>query len=255
MPQPPPADSDLPARLAAVEQREAWYRAKSLRDILEIKKALKLREQEVFDRRQDLETRETSIHQLHQTQLDLCANLAAHTADLEHYAHALAAAEHAQAEAAARLNRLRATWSWSLAAPLRALQKKFSPLPPASVPAPAGNFTPAPGRAFTYYLHTTPFRLYPADPVTLRGWIFSPDHTPITALRARVDHRFFDGTTALPEPEVAAQHALPAAVTQPGFTVTLNVPPGRHDLALEVQLADATWFTFLTAPVWGRPSA
>lgn len=251
MPQPPPADSDLPSRLAAVEQREAWYRAKTLREFLELKKAVKLREVEVNERREDLEARDTVIHQLHAEVETLRAQLHTRALFLEQFSHRLAATERQRDDHTAQVARMRRTWGWSLSAPLRSLQKRFAPLRPIALsnPPPAD---PAPGRDFVYHLPSTPFRIYPPTAITLHGWAFSADRRPITAIRSRVDTTTSPGEYGLPEPEVAAHHGWPPAEDTLGFTLDVLVPPGRHTLGLEAELGTDGWFTILSIPVWGQ---
>ena len=242
------AAPDLVQKLAAIEQREAWYRAKTLRQFLEFKKALKLREVEVDERRRDLEARDTAIHRLHAEQDLLRAQVNRRARYLESFTALLAAAERERDDKAAQVARMRRTWGWELSAPLRSLQKRFAPLPPA-VPQTVPPADPAPGLEFVYFMRTTPFRIYPRTAVTLEGWAFPADRRRVTGLRARVDTTTTLGEYGLPETDIAARHRT--ADEKLGFVVDVSVPLGRHTLGLECELGADGWFTILSIPVWG----
>ncbi len=236
-------------RLAEIEQREAWYRAKTLREFLELKKALKLREVEVDERRQDLEARDTTIHQLHAERELLHTKAHRRARYLEDLVRKLTQVERERDERAAQVARMRKTWGWSLMAPLRSLQKRFAPLPvPPVASAPACD--PAPGLAFEYFLHTTPFRLFPSTAVTLLGWAFPHDRRRVTGIRARVDTTTTAGEYGLPEAEIAARHETENE--RLGFAIDVAVPAGRHTLGIEAELGADGWFTILSVPVWGE---
>lgn len=283
------AAGDAPSETRSqLEQREAWYRAKSLRSILELKKALKLREAEVEERRQELETRDTTIyeirnellelrpqleardtiiydtrnevlelrpkieerdttiHLLHQEARALRAELNERARQLEELVHLLRTVDDDRQQIR-KLAARRPPWpeSWF---------RSPKPLPPRLEVLPHRPFIPAPHRPLTYFLHTPPYRLYPAESVTLRGWCFDPAGGVITNIRARVDDQLFEGITHLPEPEVVQHYGLSPQAPPPGFSVALQVDSGRHQLALEALIKGQGWASFLTVPVWGPAS-
>ena len=52
---------------------------------------------------------------------------------------------------------------------------------------------PAEGAAFTYYLHTSPFRIYRGEFFALKGWAWPQDGRGVTQVRANVGGRLFTG--------------------------------------------------------------
>ena len=111
------------------------------------------------------------------------------------------------------------------------------------------------GGIFTYYLHTSPFRVYHEDAFTLRGWAWPQDGRPVTSVRAVVDGRSFIGRYGLEEPEVIARHGAQPANPRPGFEVRFETPPGRHLLSLEAQLEGAEWRWIMRTSIWCEPEA
>ncbi len=115
----------------------------------------------------------------------------------------------------------------------------------------AENFLPAPAEVFTYYLRTSPYRIYRSSRFTLRGWLF-PAHLKeaVTGVRVRVGDRLTEGHYGLPEPEVAAKYNLQHGNQLPGFVVEFETKAGRHPFSLEACLGARGWFSVLTTPLW-----
>jgi hypothetical protein len=114
---------------------------------------------------------------------------------------------------------------------------------------------PVEGAVFTYYLHTSPFRIYRDAAFTLRGWAWPQDGRAVTQVRANVGGRLFAGRAGLEEPEVLARHGAQERNPRPGFAVTFDTPPGRHLLSLEAQLDGAEWRSIMTTSIWCEPAA
>jgi hypothetical protein len=124
---------------------------------------------------------------------------------------------------------------------------------PEGKPAPPG-IPPAKGGVFTYYLHTSPFRIYREDRFALRGWAWPEGGGAVTGIRANVDGRLFSGRLGLEEPEVIARYGLQPANPKPGFEVTFDTPPGRHHLSIEAQIDGAEWRTIVATAIWCEAS-
>jgi hypothetical protein len=102
-----------------------------------------------------------------------------------------------------------------------------------------------------YFLRNSPFRVYREATFTLEGWALPEDGARVTGLRARVDSEVFFGTYGVEEPPVPEWHHQQANNPLPGFKIIIDVPSGRHQLSLEVQLnGHSRWYSFLTLPIW-----
>lgn len=282
-----PPSPPVPDHLADVIRREAWFRLKTIDDLGALQRRIDQQNARIDDLSDELGRRNTYVHELHQ-QLEnsatheknarhfhdlmiearaavaaITAELAARNtyvhelhllrdaltrdirqahADLEEFTRLLRAAEDARDQARAALAEIKTSWVWYLFKKLRR-----PPAPRLVAPAAA---TPAP-LEFTYFLHTSPFRLYRESCFTLRGWAFPTDGRAVTAIRVVVDGRAFPGTHGLAEPEVAQHHQLDHSANRlPGFEVTFPVGPGRQTLRLEAQLANSDWFEILDTPIW-----
>jgi hypothetical protein len=131
---------------------------------------------------------------------------------------------------------------------------------PETAPAPAALAAPTvparpEGAAFTYYLHTSPFRIYRGPAFTLRGWAWPDDGRPVTGVRANVDGRLFPGRLGIEEPEVIARYGPQPANPLPGFEVTFETPAGHHVLGLEAQLSGSEWRTIICTTIWCEPES
>ena len=113
---------------------------------------------------------------------------------------------------------------------------------------------PVEGGVFTYFLHTSPFRIYRGDTFTLKGWAWPQDGRPITAVRINLGGRTFIGAPRPPEePEVLSRYGSQPSNPRPGFEVTFETPPGRHLLSLEAQIAGGEWFWIVKTSIWCEP--
>jgi hypothetical protein len=171
-------------------------------------------------------------------------------ADLEAFTRKLEGEQSRAAALQGELDRIRGSWSWRLGAPLRAFGRLFSSR--TSAAGPAAN-PPAEGGVFTYYLHTSPFRIYREPTFTLRGWAWPQDGRAVTAVRINLDGRMFVGRHGLEEPEVLDRHGPQPANPRPGFEIAFETPPGRHLLSLEAQLGNSEWRSILKTSIWCEP--
>jgi hypothetical protein len=218
--------------LAAVKRREAEFRAQMVQEFL------------------DRGERNTYLHALRQEKAALQARAQQAAADAELLVRRLEAAEDRSAALERELARLRGSISWRLLAPVRAAFDAVFGAPPAwGAPPPA-----VAAGSFTYFLHTSPFRVYREESFTLRGWAWPEDGRGVTGVRVRLDDQLAVGKHGLEEPEVAARHPNLPAGCRPGFEVTFPTPPGRHLLSLEAQLDGAAWQSILRTSIWGERS-
>ena len=222
------ADSDprtaaLQAELDAVKRREAEYRNKIVHEFL------------------DKGERNTYLHILRQERAELIKRDQASSADLEVLTRKVEAAEALAASLQAELREARRPW-WER------FFKESAPV------APTANLARIPGAAFTYYLHTSPFRIFREGQFTLKGWAWPQDGRAVTGIRVDIDGAQFAGRTGLDEPEVIARYGAQPANPKPGFEVTFETPPGRHSFSLEAQLGDSEWRSVMRTSIWCDPA-
>jgi hypothetical protein len=232
---PNPRADALQAELDSVRRRDAEFRANMVQEFL------------------DRGERNTYLHTLREELAALVKRGQEASADLECLVRKLEAEGERSAALEARLGRLWNSWSWRLTAPVRALGRLLSrggAQAPAAAPREG-----AEGGIFTYYLHTSPFRVYRGDAFTLRGWAWPQDGRPVTAVRAVVDGRSFIGRHGLEEPEVIARHGAQPANPRPGFEIRFETPPGRHLLSVEAQLAGSEWRWIMRTSIWCEPKS
>jgi hypothetical protein len=223
----------LEAELAAVKRREAEFRAHMVQEFL------------------DRGERNTYVHLLHEERAALVRREQESFADLEDLTRKLEAEGEKAAPLEAELRRIKASWAWRLAAPLRALEGALAPAGTAGarVPDPA----PVPGGVFTYYLQTSPFRIYRGAEFRLRGWAWPEDGRAVTAVRVNLSGQLFPGRHGLEEPEVIARYGPLPANPRPGFEVTFATPPGRQSLSLEAQIDGEEWRWIMRTSIWCEP--
>ena len=223
----------LQAELDAVRRREAEFRANMVQEFL------------------DRGERNTYLHTLRQERAALIKRGQEASADLEYLVRKLEAEGERTAALETQLGRLWNSWSWRLTAPLRSVGRLLSRGSPEG--GQAGGRNGVEGGIFTYYLHTSPFRVYHDDAFTLRGWAWPQDGRAVTAVRAVVDQRSFVGRHGLEEPEVIARHGAQPANPRPGFEIRFETPPGRHLLSLEAQIEGSEWRWIMRTSIWCEP--
>jgi hypothetical protein len=226
----------LQAELDAVKVREASFRAKMVQEFL------------------DRGERNTYLHTLRGEKAGLVRRVQEASADLEVLTRKLEAESARAAAAQAELERVRTSWAWRLGGPLRAIERWLRPGPPPSTVTRLMENPPAEGAVFTYYLHTSPFRIYRGETFTLRGWAWPQDGRAVTQVRVNLGGRLFAGRLGIEEPEVIALHGPQPNNPRPGFEVTFETPPGRHLLSLEANLENAVWRSIVTTAIWCEPA-
>lgn len=222
--------SKLKSELDEISRREATFRLKTVKDFF----AIEAKHRELQTK---LEQKDVYIHQLHLERDELRKAVQAARADVE----AFTWMAYSNERDASALQSLRQSFVWPLVS-------GFARRPPAITPA-------VPPKEFTYFLHTSPYRLYRSTHYTLRGWAVPKDGQPITGLRARVDAKTYTGQIGREEPEALAQLGPQANNPRPGFEVTFETPEGRHAFAMEAQIANGDWFTILSTPIWCKPDS
>lgn len=225
----------LQAELDAVKRHEAEFRAKMVHEFL------------------DKGERNHYVHTLHEERSALRKREQESFADLEILIRKLEAEVERSAALEAELSRIGRSLSWRLAAPLRALGRMLKPGSQPPTMARIMDRLPVEGGVFTYYLHTSPFRIYREDTFTLRGWAWPQDGRAITAIRVNLSGRTFIGRHGIEEPEVIARYGSQPSNPRPGFEVTFETPPGRHLLSLEAQIGGGEWFWIVKTSIWCEP--
>ena len=227
----------LQAELDAVKRREAEFRTKMVQEFL------------------DRGERNTYVHTLHEERAALRKRQQESFADLENLIRKLEAEVERSAALEAELMKVGRSLSWRITAPLRAIARKFQPSSHPPSMARIMDRLPVEGGVFTYYLHTSPFRIYHDDTFTLKGWAWPQDGRSITAIRVNLSGRTFIGKTGLEEAEVIAHYGPQPANPMPGFEVTFETPPGRHNLSLEAQIDGGEWRWIVKTSIWCEPLA
>jgi hypothetical protein len=215
--------SALRAEIEIVRRREAEFRAKMIHEFL------------------DRGERNTYLHILREERAALIKREQEASGDLEFLTRKIESADARIASLQAQIEDARRPW-W------KRLLGDGSAVSPAAPERPG-----VAGAPFTYYLHTSPFRIYRAPAFTLRGWAWPEDGRPVTAVRVDIDGRHFMGRHGIEEPEVVARYGLKAANPRPGFEVTFETPPGRHALSLEAQLGGSEWRSIMRTTIWCEP--
>ncbi len=237
----------LQRQLDELTEREAWFRARTVQDILALKKTIKLLQAELEETQDRVRDRETTIHELNLARRADRDDRRRLEDDLAEYARQLTAAEATAAAAATRLQELRTSPSWRLTAPLRQIAKLFrqraAPLDPS-----AGARSSSSAPRFTYFFHTSLFRFHRAPRFTLRGWLLPPIGSRLLSLRARLDGQELPVTSELEEPEVVRVYQL-SSDTRPGFAIEVEATPGLHEFVVEAQLDRGSWATVVRTPV------
>lgn len=220
--------------LAEVIQCYAEFRLNAQRDFQKMER--QLREQILR-----LQENDRRIHELHVERIELKNTLEAARADVEIFSTALAEAEaELQPFREARQSPL---WNW--------IQHLIKLARPKSIPPRTRDL---PGVPFTYYLYTSPYRVYRPGNYTLRGWAFANDGRPVTAIRIRVGEFEYAGRCNLEDAEVARVHGSQLKQRNPGFEVPFEISDGKHRLRLEVCLENKDWVSILNTWVWCHPS-
>ncbi|HEY1793765.1 MAG TPA: hypothetical protein VGG34_12670 [Opitutaceae bacterium] len=224
----------LEAELSALAKREASYRAKMV--------------QEFADRGE----RNTYMHSLREEIAALVKRGQEASSDIEVLTRKLEAELARSAALSAELDAVKRSLSWRVTAPLRRFASDIQ-----ATPRPAAarliEHSPADGAPFTYYLHTSPFRIYRGSTFTLRGWAWPEDGRSVTAVRANIDGRLFPGRHGIDEAEVLARYGPQPANSSPGFEITFETPEGRHVLGIEAQLSASEWRTVMRTTIWCEP--
>ncbi len=224
----------LQAELDGVRRREAEFRAKMVHEFL------------------DRGERNSYLHVLHEERAALIKREQESFADLEELTRMLEAEGEKASALEAELAAIRRSWAWGISAPLRAIGRII-----AAKPAAASRLierAPVAGGVFTYYLHTSPFRIYRDKAFTLRGWAWPSDGRAVTAVRVNLGGRIFNGRHGLEEPEVIGRYGPQTANPRPGFEVRFETPAGRHSFSLEAQLEGGEWLWIMRTSIWCEPS-
>lgn len=233
--------SEVDKQLQEVLDREVSFRLQAIHDARAASARIKDLEEELEKTRQELGRRNTYIHQLHSGQEAEQAAREELIRDLGEYSQMLQQAENERLKLERRAHR----WSEGFAVFGRAAKTLLGAHQPKSPLAPF-----APPGDLTYYLYTSPYRIFRGTQATLRGWCYSPDGRQVTALRARLDDREYPGKWELEDPEVLKVHTTLPQNARPGFEVDFPTPPGRHLLSIEVCLDHRDWRSLFVTPIW-----
>jgi hypothetical protein len=225
----------LQAELDDVKRREAAFRVHMVHEFL------------------DRGERNTYVHTLHEQRAALIKREQEASADLEQLTRKLESEGERAASLEAELGRIKGSWAWRLFALLRGDKGTIAAPPSPRAAARGAGPAPVDGAIFTYYLHTSPFRIYRGTSFTLKGWAWPQDGREITAVRINLSGREFVGRHGIEEPEVIARYGLQPGNPRPGFEIAFETPPGRQSLSLEAQLAGAEWRSIMRTSIWCEP--
>ena len=86
----------------------------------------------------------------------------------------------------------------------------------------------------------------------VRGWCFDEANRPVTAVRARVGRKVFEGRGGLPRPDVQAALSGPPESARSGFSVCVRVGSAETLVRLEARVGgDKSWREFQTISLRG----
>jgi hypothetical protein len=223
--------------LEIVKRREAEFRAKMVQEFL------------------DRGERNTYLHALREQITALNNREQEASSDVENLVRKLEMKEGRVESLEMELYRIKSSTTWRMLAPLRAVRRCFARLvAPERMPTARRNSS-AEGSVFTYYLHTSPFRIYREHSFTLRGWAWPEDGRAITAIRVKIDDSSFVGRHGIEEQEVVIRYGIQPANPKPGFEVVFDTPPGSHSLSLEAELDGTEWRAIMKTSIWCEPTA
>lgn len=228
--------TSIPAELEMVKRRETEFRANIVHEFL------------------DRGERNSYLHTLRQERAALIKRGQEVSLDLEAMVRRLEVEGERAAALETELHRIRSSTSWGKLRPIWALWRTFSRSHIPSTIVPSLKRAPADGSVFTYFLHTSPFRIYREHFFTLRGWAWPDDGRSITAIGANIDGSLFVGHHGLEEPEVIARYGNQTANPRPGFEITFETSQGRHQLSLEAELDHAEWRSIMKTSIWCEPT-
>lgn len=237
----PTPPSDPAQHLEVVLEREVSFRLQAIQDARAASTRIRQLEEELEATRQELGRRNTYIDALHRGKATESAAREELINELGEYSRLLHKSEEQRFKLDSRSHR----WTEAFAVLGRATKALFTgggPKTPTFACAPIGDFT--------YYFYTSPHRLFRAGQTKLRGWCYSRDGRPITALRARLDDLEFAAKNGLEEPEVLKVHSGLVKDARPGFEVEIPTSPGRHLLSLEACLDHREWRSVVVTPIW-----
>lgn len=237
----PTTPSDPAKHLQEVLEREVSFRLQAIQDARAASTRIQRLEAELEETRQELGRRNTYIHQLHQGQKAEQVAREELIKDLGEFSQMLQQAD----DQRLKLERRAKRWSEGFAVLGRATKSLFQGGEAQTPTVPL-----IPTGDFTYYLYTSPYRIFRSKEAVLRGWCYSNDGRQITALRARVNDLEYPGKWGLEEPEVLQVHTSLPREARPGFEVEFPTPPGRHRLSLDVCLNHQDWRSVFVAPLW-----
>jgi hypothetical protein len=221
--------------LELVKRREAAFRVHMVKEFL------------------DRGERNTYVHSLHEQRDALIRREQEASADLETLTQKLEAEIDRSLELRSELAQIKRSFGWRLASLFRGPARPAPGEPSPRQIRPGDNLA-ATGALFSYYLHTSPFRVYREPAFTLKGWAWPDDGKAVTGIRVNLGGRITEGTVGLAEPEVIARYGPQANNPRPGFSVTFDTPEGRHFMSLEAQLSDGAWHRIMGTMVWSEPS-
>jgi len=226
----------LEAELDGMRRREASFRSRMVQEFL------------------DRGERNTYLRTLHEERAALAGRAEEAPGDMKLLVGKLDAERERAAALQTQIAGITGSWAWRIGAPIRALGGLFARAPAPATIARLMEQAPAEGGIFTYYLHTSPFRIFRGAAFTLRGWVLPQDGSAVTGVRVNLGGRLFVGRVGLDEPEVIARHGPQAKNPSPGFEVAFETPPGRHMLSLEANLEGTEWRSIVTTPIWCVPA-
>lgn len=152
-----------------------------------------------------------------------------------------------------KVHAMQSSFSWQATAPLRALRRKFvDPYRPPSSSSPPTVISPHSPRGFDDASIIPPHNIdHPpawdglVGPVEVRGWCFTFDQVPFTAVRALVGDRIFPGIYGQSRPDIAAQYPQFSQAAYSGFKIDLTLYPNDPLITIEAGDRNAKWHRIL----------
>jgi len=146
-----------------------------------------------------------------------------------------------------KLRRMRASFSWRVTAPLRALRRALVDRAPTAASAPP--VVSPPRRHFRHHLDAPRQWNRRQSDVVVRGWCFAEEPGNVKAIRARIGARTYAGVYGGERPDLPAVFPAWPQSSRSGFKIEVTMLPDDEAASLELQFEDGTWESFLTHPL------
>ena len=133
---------------------------------------------------------------------------------------------------------------WKATEPIRKLQRQFDKRPALGSASELRHADDRPSMAFWLERPTGPST--DGRNIIFSGWLIGPPQRLIHGVRAVVAGKVFHGEHGFARADVAAAHDGRVGASHAGFAITVDVPPGVHEVSLQALNHKGEWNEFLS---------